>query len=185
MYNFWSVILSKKIFCFHFFVVILTIFSFLLSFFFWKISKKILDTLLSLCYYHVTYAFQCESALYSCLNVKKLFARIKNNIWSLSGRNESRTHNNLVRKRTFNPFSQTGQILWKKSYLFILQKGFFVTISSIFSLLLWEYSFIFSFIVDLFTEVTSIVILKNKRMFYVMFFICYLADLYNRSSKYT
>ena len=29
----------------------------------------------SVCYYHVTYPFQSESTLYSCLNVKELFAR--------------------------------------------------------------------------------------------------------------
>ena len=32
------------------------------------------------CYYHVTYAFQSESALYSCLNVKKLLARNRHEI---------------------------------------------------------------------------------------------------------
>ena len=30
---------------------------------------------LTVCCYHVTYAFQSESTLYSCLNVKKLLAR--------------------------------------------------------------------------------------------------------------
>ena len=30
---------------------------------------------LSVCFYHVTYAFQSESTLYSCLNVKELLAR--------------------------------------------------------------------------------------------------------------
>ena len=32
----------------------------------------------TVCSYHVTYAFQSESTLYSCLNVKELFARTKN-----------------------------------------------------------------------------------------------------------
>ena len=51
---------------------------------------------LLVCYYHVTYAFQGKSKLYSCLSVKELFAR---DIWSLSDSSEIRTHNHLVRKR--------------------------------------------------------------------------------------
>ena len=39
-------------------------------------------------FYHVTYAFQSESTLYSCLNVKELPARNSCDIWSLSGYNE-------------------------------------------------------------------------------------------------
>ena len=35
-------------------------------------------------YYFVTHAFQSESTLYSCLNVKELLARNRCNIWSLS-----------------------------------------------------------------------------------------------------
>ena len=34
--------------------------------------------------YQVTYAFQSESTLYSCLNVKQLLARSRREIWSLS-----------------------------------------------------------------------------------------------------
>ena len=63
-----------------------------------------LDTLLTLCYYHVTYLFQSESTLYSCLNVKELPAWNKHDIWSLSGSNVIRSHNHLewlsVRSRT-------------------------------------------------------------------------------------
>ena len=50
--------------------------------------------------YHVTYVFQSESALYSCLNVKKTLARSRLEILSLSDCNWTRTHNHLVRKRT-------------------------------------------------------------------------------------
>ena len=39
----------------------------------------------TVCSYHVTYAFQSESTLYSCLNVKELLARNRHKIWSLSG----------------------------------------------------------------------------------------------------
>ena len=37
----------------------------------------------SVCY-HVTYAFQSESTLYSCLNVKELLAGNRRIIWSLA-----------------------------------------------------------------------------------------------------
>ena len=39
---------------------------------------------LTVCSCHVTYAFQNESTLYSCLNVKELLARSRCEIWSLS-----------------------------------------------------------------------------------------------------
>ena len=59
-------------------------------------------TPLTVCYCHVTYAFQGESILYSCLIVKELRAQNRSNIWGLSGSNGTRTHNDLVRKRTLN-----------------------------------------------------------------------------------
>ena len=34
----------------------------------------------TVCSYHVTYAFQSESTLYSCLNVKELLARSRSEI---------------------------------------------------------------------------------------------------------
>ena len=43
--------------------------------------------------YHVTYAFQSESTLYSCLNVKELLAQNRREISSLSDYNGARTHN--------------------------------------------------------------------------------------------
>ena len=51
----------------------------------------------TLCFYHVTNAFQSESALYSCLNVKEFLAQNWRNICSLSNSNGIRTHNHLVR----------------------------------------------------------------------------------------
>ena len=39
-----------------------------------RCRKKVIDKL-TVCYYHVTCAFQSESTLYSCLNVKELLAR--------------------------------------------------------------------------------------------------------------
>ena len=37
--------------------------------------------LYAVCSYQVTYAFQSESTLFSCLNVKELFARSRREIW--------------------------------------------------------------------------------------------------------
>ena len=55
---------------------------------------------LTVFYYHVTYAFQSESILYSSLKVKELLARNRNDIWSLSDNYGIRTSNHLVCKRT-------------------------------------------------------------------------------------
>ena len=38
---------------------------------------------LTVCSYHVTYSFESESTLYSCLNVKNLFTLSRRKIWSL------------------------------------------------------------------------------------------------------
>ena len=46
----------------------------------------------TVCYYHVTHAFQSESTLYSCLNIKELHARNRRDIGSLSDSNGTRTH---------------------------------------------------------------------------------------------
>ena len=52
---------------------------------------------LTVCSCYVKYAFQSESILYSCLNVKELFARSRRKIC-----NWTRTQNDLVLKRTLN-----------------------------------------------------------------------------------
>ena len=51
---------------------------------------------MTVCVCHITYAFQSESTLYSCLNVKELLARSRREIWSLSDCNWTRTQNHLV-----------------------------------------------------------------------------------------
>ena len=56
----------------------------------------------TVCSCHVTYAFQSESTLYSCLNVKEFLARSWRQIWSLSECNWTRTQKHLVRKWTLN-----------------------------------------------------------------------------------
>ena len=57
---------------------------------------------MTVCSCHVTYVFQSESILYSCLNVKELLARSRHKIWGLSDCNWTRTQNLLVRKWTLN-----------------------------------------------------------------------------------
>ena len=55
---------------------------------------------LTVCYYHVTHAFQSDSRPYSCLDVKEILARNKRDIWSLSDSNRIRTPNYLICERT-------------------------------------------------------------------------------------
>ena len=43
-------------------------------------SKTSIFLMMTVCSYHVTYAFQSESTLYSCLNVKELLARSRREI---------------------------------------------------------------------------------------------------------
>ena len=50
---------------------------------------------LTVCSCHVTDAFQGEFTLYSCLNVKQLFARSSCEMWRLSDCNWTRTQNHL------------------------------------------------------------------------------------------
>ena len=66
-------------------------------------------TYLFVCSYHVMYAFQSESALYNCLNVKELLAQNRREIWSLSDCN--RTHNRLVHKRTLSQLTKLVHLL--------------------------------------------------------------------------
>ena len=71
--------------------------------------------LLTVCSYNAPYAFQSESTLYICLNVKKLLARNRREIWSLSHCNETRTYNHLVHKRTLShlaKWSNDWVVLW-------------------------------------------------------------------------
>ena len=60
---------------------------------------------------HITYAFQSESTLYICLNVKELLAWNRHKIWSLSDWKETRIHNHLVRKWTLNNLAKLAKWL--------------------------------------------------------------------------
>ena len=44
------------------------------------VSTYLDGAFLTVCYYHVTYAFQSESTCYSCMNVKELLAGKRHNI---------------------------------------------------------------------------------------------------------
>ena len=56
----------------------------------------------TVCSYHVMYAFQSESTLCSYLNVKEPLGQSRREIWRLSDCNWTRTHNHLVDKGTLN-----------------------------------------------------------------------------------
>ena len=66
---------------------------------------------MSVCSYHVMDTFQSESTLYSCLNVKELFARSRPEIWSLSDCSWTRTDNHLIHKRTLNHLAKLAKWL--------------------------------------------------------------------------
>ena len=57
------------------------------------------DCMLLLCYVDV---FQSVSTFYSSLNIKKLLAQNRRDIWNLNDSNGFLTHNHLVCKRTLN-----------------------------------------------------------------------------------
>ena len=97
---------------------------------------------MTVCCYHVTYAFQSESTLYSCLNLKELLARSRREIWSLRDWNWTRTHNQLVHERTLNHLSKLASLakwlsvrlwtnwLWVPVQLQSLQLLFFTALIS-------------------------------------------------------
>ena len=66
---------------------------------------------LTVCSCHVTYPFQDESTLYSCLNIKELFAQSMREMWNLSYCNWTGTQNHLVRKWTMNHLAKLSEYL--------------------------------------------------------------------------
>ena len=77
---------------------------------YWILSNY-LNSELTLCSSHITYAFHSESALYSCLNVKKILAQNKRKIWFLSDWNWTKTDNHLLRKRTLHHLAKMAKSL--------------------------------------------------------------------------
>ena len=73
----------------------------------------------SVCFSHVTGAFQSESTLYSCLNVKELLAQSRCKIWSLGDCNCTRTQNHLFCKGTPSHLAklQILCLLWARNSL--------------------------------------------------------------------
>ena len=61
-----------------------------------RCNMWIQDMSQTVCSCHVTYAFENESTLYSCLNAKELLARSRREIWRWSDCNSTRTQNHLV-----------------------------------------------------------------------------------------
>ena len=57
---------------------------------------------LTLCSCHVTYVFESESNLYSCLNVKEVLVGSRRDIRMWNDCNWTRTQNHIVLKRTLN-----------------------------------------------------------------------------------
>ena len=70
---------------------------------YWNIGLK------TVCSYHIAYAFQNESTIYTYLNVKEPYDQNRRDIWSLSDCTGTRTHNYLVRKQTLNHLAKLGQ----------------------------------------------------------------------------
>ena len=66
---------------------------------------------LSVCYYHITHAFQSESTLHMGLNIKKLLTRNRHDVWNLSDCSRTRTHNHLVCRWTLNHLAELAKRL--------------------------------------------------------------------------
>ena len=64
----------------------------------------------TVCSCHVTYMFESESTLYSCLNVKELHAWSRRETWRWSDCNWTRTENHLVLKQTLNHLAKLASL---------------------------------------------------------------------------
>ena len=76
----------------------------------WAVFWALICTVhFTVCSCHVMYAFQSESALYICLNVKELLVQSRREIWRWSDCNCTRTQNDLVLKRTLNHLTKVAK----------------------------------------------------------------------------
>ena len=75
------------------------------------LKTKLISAFMIVCSCHVTYVFQSESTLYSCLDVKGLLSQNRREIWSLSDCHWTRTQNHSVRKRTLNHLAKLAKLL--------------------------------------------------------------------------
>ena len=64
---------------------------------------------MTVCFHHVTYAFQSEATLYGCLNVKEILAQNEHEVWSLIDCNWTQTYNHLVRNWTLNHLAKLAK----------------------------------------------------------------------------
>ena len=68
---------------------------------------------LTVCCYHVTYAFHTESTLCICFNVKEILGPNRSDSWDLSDWNGTQTHNRLLLKKTMKHLAkQTKWLSW-------------------------------------------------------------------------
>ena len=93
---------------------------------YWKSFRSVIivnalnkDLGLTVWYYHVTYAFQSESTLYSSLNVKQLLPWNKRDSWSLSDSNRIRAHIYLLCKRTLNHLAKWLSVCLRTKWLWV------------------------------------------------------------------
>ena len=93
-------------------------------------TKNLTNINVVVCSGHVKYAFQSESTIYSCLNVRKLLARSRREIWSLSDCNWTWNQNHLVRTRTLNSLAKWLSVrLRTKLFWFLVQLQSYSSIS--------------------------------------------------------
>ena len=76
----------------------------------------------TVCSGHVKYAFQGESTLYSCLNVKELLIQRRREMWSLSDCNWTRNKNHLVWKQTLNTHSKYLSVGYIWLYVLVMAR---------------------------------------------------------------
>ena len=81
---------------------------------------------LTVCSCNVTYAFQIESTLYICLNVKEFLSQNRRDIWSLSDCKATRAQNRRVSKQTLNQLVK--MIIWLSCILSTYKYGAFDSI---------------------------------------------------------
>ena len=67
------------------------------------------SSFLTVCSYHVTYAFQSESTLYSCLSINELLVRNRGDIWSSMWLPRDSNPHHLVFKGTLNHLAQLAK----------------------------------------------------------------------------
>ena len=70
-----------------------------------------INKLMTVCSYHVTYAFQSESTHCSCLNVKDLLTQNRRDTWSINDCNGTWIHSHLVCKRTLKHLAKLAKRL--------------------------------------------------------------------------